>query len=114
MKTITITHQITNNLIAIISLFIAITALYYNTWRNEQTEKNRNIRTAAFEVLKELGDLQAIINYAHFQPKTADGNPYLGWGYIAMVNDLSELLPPPVPKNIQTLTQAWNKNWMKI
>src|SRR5579862_5039415 len=114
MKTITIPHQIKNNFIAIISLFIAITALYYNTWRNEQTEKNRNIRTAAFEVLKELGDFQTIINYAHYQPQSADGNPYLAWGHVAMMNDLSELLPPPVPNNIHTLTQTWNKNWRRI
>jgi len=114
MKTITIPHQIKNNFIAIISLFIAISALYYNTWRNEQTEKNRNIRTAAFEVLKELGDLQAVINYARYQPNNTFGNPYLAWSHVAMINDLSELLPPPIPNNIHTLTQTWNKHWMKI
>src|SRR5579872_1337474 len=114
MKIITILQQIKNNLIAILSLFIAITALYYNTWRNEQTEKNRNIRTAAFEVLKELGDLQIVINYAHYQPTNPYGNPFYGWAHIAMINDLSQLLPQPIHNNSQTLTQMWNQNWMKI
>jgi CBS domain-containing protein len=30
----------------------------YNTWRNESTERNRNIRTATFEILTKLGELE--------------------------------------------------------
>jgi hypothetical protein len=50
-------RQLQRNLIAIISLAFAMTGLAYNTWRNEQTEENRNIREATFEVLVRLGDL---------------------------------------------------------
>jgi hypothetical protein len=114
MKTITIPTQIKNNLIAIISLIIAITALSYNTWRNEHTERNRNIRTAAFEVLKELGELQVVINYSHYQRDGVVGNPYLGWGYIAYINDLSQLLPSPIPNKVKTLTEVWRGNWSDI
>jgi hypothetical protein len=114
MKTITITTQISNHLIAIISLCVAIIALSYNTWRNEQTEKNRNIRTAAFEVLKELGELQIVINYSHYQPNKEMGNTYLGWGYIALINDLGQLLPQPIPEKVKILTDDWGVNWGKI
>jgi hypothetical protein len=114
MKIITIMSQIKNNLVAIISLIIAITALSYNTWRNERTEKNRNTRTAAFEILKELGELQIIINYSHYLHDKAMGNPFLGWGHIAFINDLGQLLPNPVPAHIKTLTEVWGKNWEKI
>ncbi len=114
MKTISLPIQIKNNLIAIISLTIAIIALLYNTWRNEHTEKNRNTRTAAFEVLKELGELQVVINYSYFQHNSMMGNPYLGWEKIAYINDLSQLLPPPIPVNIKDLSEAWGKNWEKI
>ena len=34
----TIRQQIHSNLVALISLFVAVTALAYNTWRNETTE----------------------------------------------------------------------------
>jgi len=114
MKIITLTTQIRNNLIAIISLIIAITALSYNTWRNEQTEKNRNTRMAAFEVLKELGELQIIVNNSHYQHDKAMGNPFLGWGHIAIISDLGQLLPNPVPNHVKTLTEVWSNNWEKI
>jgi len=39
-------EQIRNNMVALISLLIALSALGYNTWRNELTERNRNIRDA--------------------------------------------------------------------
>jgi len=42
--------QLRNNSLSIISLVIAISALSYNTYRNELTEVNRNIRSAGFEV----------------------------------------------------------------
>ena len=114
MKIISIITQIRNNFIAIISLIIAITALYYNTWRNEQTEKNRNTRMAAFEVLKELGELQIIVNYSHYQPGKEMRNPFLGWGHIALISDLGQLLSNPVPDHVKTLTEVWSKNWEKI
>ncbi len=114
MKITTITNQIRNNLIAIISLFIAITALFYNTWRNEQTEKNRNTRAAAFEVLMELGELQNIINYSHYLHDKKLGNPFLGWGHIALISDLGQLLPNPAPDHVKALTKVWDENWEKI
>ncbi len=58
-------EQIKNNLLAVISLFVAFSALGYNTWRNEQTEYNRNIRTAGFEMLLHIGELQRITYLAH-------------------------------------------------
>ena len=45
---------------ALISIFIAVSALAYNTWRNETTEEQRNIRHAAFRVLEDLGEVQEI------------------------------------------------------
>lgn len=43
--------QLQRNLVAIISLFIAVSSLGYNTWRNDKTEYNRNQRLASLEVL---------------------------------------------------------------
>ena len=44
-------EQLRRNAVALISLVVALSSLGYNTWRNEQTEANRNERQAAFEVL---------------------------------------------------------------
>ena len=57
-------QQLRSNAVALISLAVALTALGYNTWRNERTEHNRNIRVAAFEVLTQLGELQVVVNSA--------------------------------------------------
>ena len=45
-------EQVRRNLGALISVFIAVSSLSYNTWRNEETEHNRNQRMASFEVLR--------------------------------------------------------------
>ncbi len=107
--------QIHNNIIAIISLTVAISALSYNTWRNEKTEKNRNIRPAAFEVLKELGQLQLVVNNAHYIIGHSESiNPILGWGHISLISDLGQILPPPIPAKVDELFRVWGDNWQKI
>jgi hypothetical protein len=45
----TLRQQLRNNAVALISLVVALGSLGYNTWRNERTEYNHNIRTATFE-----------------------------------------------------------------
>ena len=52
---------------ALISLATAIVGISYNTWRDHQNEINDNMRNAAFVVLSDLGELQTIVNYAHFE-----------------------------------------------
>ena len=54
------------HMLSIISLVVALNALSYNTYRNELTEVYRNIRYADFELLKELSQLQLLIDYAHY------------------------------------------------
>ena len=51
-----ILEQLRRNTVALISLVVAISSLSYNTWRNEATEENRNLRVAAFEILLKLGE----------------------------------------------------------
>lgn len=107
-------NQLKDNFVAFLSLFIAIIALSYTTWREEVTERNRNYRTASFEVLKNLGELQLIINYSYYQPDNTMGNPILGWGHVALITDLGQLLPPPIPESVDQLAKVWRSNWEKM
>jgi len=107
----TIGQQIQRNLLAIISLAVAISALSYNTWRNETTEVNRNIRIASFEILVQLGRLQIITDHAHYGKDKQMGNPITGWGHVAMVEDLSFLMPEPLPGMAIKLKNVWKENW---
>ena len=56
-----IIDQIRNNAVAIISLVVALTGLGYNTWRNEESEANRNIRDAGLFMMKEISHLQEVV-----------------------------------------------------
>ena len=58
----TFSHQLKANAVAIISLFVALGGLSYNTWRDKIIEENRSVRIASFEVLKNLWELQLVVD----------------------------------------------------
>lgn len=100
-------EQLRSNMVAIISLVIALSALGYNTWRNERTERNRNIRAAGFELLTEIGSLQQIIFYAHFSEGDQRGDPRMGWADMLTINDLAALMPADVARDAAQLKTVW-------
>jgi hypothetical protein len=110
----TIRQQLRANAVALISLVVALGSLGYNTWRNEETEENRSVRVAAFEVLKNLGELQLVVNFAFFAKEQQFGHPMAGWGRVALISDLSQVLPTPAPQRAEQLHQVWRANWERI
>ena len=107
-------NQLKLNSVAIISLLTAISGFTYNTWQGHQNEVNQNMRIAAFEVLKNLGELQTVVNYAHFADDQSRGNPIEGWKHATMVRDLSHLLTPEAAKQGQVLFAEWESDWEKL
>ena len=91
-----IIKKLRENLIALISVLIAVSALVYSTWRLEVTDYNRNVRIASFEALKSFTDLQLLIDYAYYDKNTEKGNPITGWSHVIFVKDLSEAISPEV------------------
>lgn len=114
MTHIHIQEQVKQHFLSIIGLIVAVTALVYSTWREELTEKNLNTRLASFDLLKNLGQLQVTINFLHFDSENSMGNPLTGWGYIALINDLGEILPDPIPMQTKQLVKVWGENWNKL
>ena len=110
----TLSNQIRRNALALISLFVAFSALAYNTWRNEATEENRNIRKAGFELIVHVGALQRISYLAHFEKDKYRGSPRLGWTEVLLIRDLSQLLPHGVQDKAEALMSAWEKNWQTL
>lgn len=108
-------RQLRDNLVAITSLAVALTALGYNTWRNERTEHNRNVRVAGIEMLKEIGAFQQVIYYAHFgeraegsdAPGDPRGDPRMGWVGVMTMQDLAAVMPAPVAQEAAELRAAW-------
>lgn len=103
--------QLATHSVAVVSLVTAILGLSYNSWQANQNEVNQNMRIAAFEVLKNLGELQTVVNYAHFSGDQNKGNPIQGWKHVTMVRDLSYLLKPSAKQQSQQLYQAWQHEW---
>jgi hypothetical protein len=100
-------RQLRDNGVALISLVIALSALGYNTWRNELTERNRNIRVAGIELLGEIGSLQQIIFYARYVPEDSRGELRMGWADVLTIHDLAALMPAEVGREAGLLRAAW-------
>ena len=106
-----ITDQVRRNAVALISLAVALSSLAYNTWRNEQTEYNRNIRVAGIELLLKLGELEKVVFFAHYDTDNQAGNPRSGWAYALTVRDLGSLTPEPARGSTRSLVEIWQENW---
>jgi len=103
--------QISQHSVAIISLIVALSALGYNTWRNEQTEHNRNIRQSGFEILVHIGELQRITYLAHYDNDQRAGSPRKGWVEVLVLHDLAELMPESCRTHADRLHAAWTEHW---
>jgi hypothetical protein len=110
----TLLQQVHKNLLAVISLVVAISALAYNTYRNELTEDNRNRRSAGFSMLQELSELQLLIDYAHYDKDTVKGNPISGWGHLLYLKDMSYLVSGEVVVGTEALTKVWGLEWQTV
>jgi hypothetical protein len=107
----TLREQLRNNAVALTSLVIALGSLGYNTWRNERTEHNRNIRAAAFEILTKLAEFERVVFLAHYDRDKANGNPRTGWTYVIVINDLAQVIPGAVQPRAVALRDTWRGNW---
>ena len=120
MRMKSIRKQIHNNAVALISLAVALGSLGYNTWRNETTEEQRNVRHAAFRVLENLGELQQVVDYRHYYlPAASDAaleaaSRLDGFGNAAMINDLMGLMPGPAPGAGKRLNALWIEQFFSL
>ena len=110
----TIKSQISRHSVALISLIIALSSLAYNTWRNEQTEENRNVRTAGIELLLKLGELDRVVFYSYYDQDQERGNPRLGWAYALTIRDLASLMHEPAISSSKEMFATWELNWSKM
>lgn len=110
----TLRRQLRQHSVALVSLAIALTSLAYNTWRNEQTEANRNVRTAGVEVLLKLGELDRVVFFSHYDHDEIRGNPRLGWAYVLTIRDLGSLAGTPAGDASKDLVATWEQHWFRL
>ena len=111
-------QQLQQNLLAILSILIAVSALAYNSWRNEQSEENRNYRAAGFEIMKESARLQYLIDRITYvdtkdNEKTQE-DPIVGWVTVNQIVSLSQLMMPQIKAQADSLKQVWSEHWEKL
>lgn len=109
-----ILEQVRRNAVALISLVVAVSGLSYNTWRNEVSEENSNLRYAAFEVLLKLGELQQVTFHAHYDRDHERGNPRTGWAYVLTIRDLSGVMSESVQVQADALLAVWGEHWQGL
>lgn len=107
----TLRQQLRQHSVALISLVIALSSLGYNTWRNEQTEANRNVRTAGIALLLRLGELDQTVLFRHYDDDEVRGSPRTGWALVLTIKDLAALAGKPVMSSSENLFDVWQANW---
>ncbi len=88
----TVFDQVRQHLVAIISLAVALSSLGYNTWRNELTEANRDVRAAGIEFLVKLGESDEVVFFSYFEYDLERCNSHSGWAYVLTIKDLGGLM----------------------
>jgi hypothetical protein len=107
--------QIRNYQVAVIaSLLFALLGFSYNVWRMEVTEENANTRTACFELLLVLSELEQLVYSAHYDKNTVEGSPRKGWVKVGLTVDLSVLTTPKVIHSALKLKEVWSTHWESI
>lgn len=96
------------NLLALISLGIALFGLGYNTWRNETTERHRNVRQSAFVLLSTLGELQQLADTRYFGGERSESNRIAIWGRITLVHDIAGLVSSESAARAEALFDTWS------
>lgn len=98
----------------IASMLFAFVGFAYNAWRLEVSEQNNNIRTACFEMLRELAQLEQLIYIAHYDQDKTQGSPRKGWVSVGLINDFSYLTNSELQQSATTLRATWSDNWQNI
>lgn len=99
---------------AVLSLVFAVIGFSYNAWRLEATEDNNTIRTASFEILKQLSYLEQTIYALHYDKNYTEGSPRRGWVAIGLIVDLAMLVDQTVDAKAQGLKSVWANNWQRV
>lgn len=99
---------------ALFSVLFALLGFSYNVWRLEVTEHNSNVRTASFELILQLAELEQLVYAAHYDQDPVAGNPRVGWVKVGLIFDLSIACGDAVQLSANQLKKTWSSSWDSI
>ena len=94
-------------------LVIATMTLLYSGYRAELNQENQTARSAGFELLKALNNLQMIVDAHRYTPETAP-NYLTGWTQVLLIDDMSDFIAPSVEIEAGLLHSSWQKNFEQL
>jgi hypothetical protein len=104
-------QQLKDNAIALLGLLIAIVGLTLNVKAIEIRELNSNYRTAAFQTLKDLTQLEDIVWELEYDGESPGKSPRTGWATVRLLTSLSILLPDEARPTALQLENVWSEKW---
>jgi hypothetical protein len=107
----TLRTQLRDNLVALVSVVVALASFSYTAWRMERSEINLTTRQAAFQLLIALGQMQELVYLAHYDHDAMRGSPRSGWVYVMTISDFSATMPAPVQARASALVVTWRNHW---
>ena len=96
---------------ALFSVLFALLGFSYNVWRMEATERNNNVREAAFETLLQLAEFEQLVYAAYYDQDPEGGNPRVGWVKVGLITDLAASCSPEVYRAAANLKAVWGEHW---
>lgn len=104
-------RQIQQNAIAIMSLFIALVGLSLNVSYMEQKERNSNLRTARFQLLLELSELEKVTFQLQYDGQSDEYNARTGWVKVRLIKGLANLTNDEIMSDAEQLFKNWQQKW---
>ena len=99
---------------ALFSVMFALMGFSYNVWRMEVTERNSNVRSASFELLLQLAELEQLVYAAHYDRDLERGNPRDGWVKVGLIADLGYSCGEEVHAAALALRETWSDHWERL
>ena len=107
-------QQLKNYQITVIfSVLFALVGFSYNVWRMEASEHNSNVRTASFEILLKLAELEQLVYSARYDNDKL-ASPRKGWVLVGLIHDLSSLTDDAVLAQAGKLKSVWADHWSQM
>lgn len=107
-------RDVSGRALALIALAVALTGMAYNTWRNETSEAQRNMRQACFMLIEESAALQQIVDLRFGGHDRSKSSWASAWGKATLIRDLGELAPPRTGQEAQHVYEIWRQRAHQI
>ena len=101
-------------MIGVSSVIVALLAILLNGHRNDLSERNHNVRVAEFEILRNLAELQQMVDVTYFDRNGGKGTQSFTLSRILVIRDLAALSPEPVQQSAEKLMLAWREHGRKL